>query len=507
MTPDNPQNTLDRMEALLRLCRRRILLAGVSARLREALHAGVRGLLLIASFFFVLRFLAWVVGTPAPGPAAAIILVLFVWLFLFVRAVIRGFRDVANNPAHAAERLDLSQATHNRIATAIALLRKGDDSPFAKAAIAEGSEYLERLQGEKPHVEVGPSSWRRTACYGTGGLAMLLCGLLLVPKPGMGGNPEGSQANAAAGAASTSDSTVAEDDLEQEVRDTDQTQPKPGELAAVKQDKAVPKDQENRPDPASKSRSEGAVGRHASSESRSSQTASNSRSSASGGGAKSEPGEAEPGSPPKKPRDGKPQVAAKPKPQEESKQGGSINARGSSGAGSMQTAQNEWSSKVKAKSDENDAAPQENEPDEEMDPDKQRSGVQPALKNRSSRVSRQLSLFMGTEPGNMQNRGRGGPSGQKKSRGTATMIMGVPVPGFIRGRMLPGPTKSTQEEVEPTPQAGEYAAAASLPQTNPGEDPQERFRAPVSSAARARDYLIQYHTEHDNRRNEVEPKE
>ena len=505
MTPDNPQNTLDRMEALLRLCRRRILLAEAYARLREALDAGLRGLLQIASVFLALRFLAWAFGTPAPGAVSAISLVLIFWLFVFVRAAVKGLRGVSNNPAHAAERLDFSQATHNRIATAIELLRKGDDSPFAKAAISEGSDYLERLQGKKPHVEVGSSSWQHTAYRGVAGVAMLLAGFFLVPKSGTREIPGGAEANAAVRTTSPSDSPVPED--EPEARDSDLTEPRPSELAAMKPEKTGEKEQGKRPEPASESRSEGAAGRHASSESRSSQTASNSRSSASGGGAKSEPGDAEPGSPPKKPRDGKPQVAGKPKPQEESKQGGSINARGSSGAGSMQTAQNEWSSKVKAKSDDNDATPQENEPDEEMDPDKQRSGVQPALKNRSSRVSRQLSLFMGNEPGNQQNRGRGGPSGQKKSRGTATMIMGVPVPGFIRGRMLSGPTKSTQEEVEPTPRAGEYAEATELPQSRPGEDPQERFRAPVSSAASARDYLIQYHTEHDNRRNEVEPKE
>ena len=122
-----------------------------------------------------------------------------------------------------------------------------------------------------------------------------------------------------------------------------------------------------------------------------------------------------------------------------------------------------------------------------MDPDKQRLGAQPALKNRTSRVSRELSLLTGTEPQQrQQNRGRGGPGGQKKSRGTATMIMGVPIPGFVKGRLLPGPTKSTQEEVEPSPREGEYAAAADLQQARPEEEPQERYHPAARQLGAAR---------------------
>jgi hypothetical protein len=135
-----------------------------------------------------------------------------------------------------------------------------------------------------------------------------------------------------------------------------------------------------------------------------------------------------------------------------------------------------------------------------MDPDKQRLGAQPALKNRAAEMSRELSLATGTKTANQQNRGRGGPSGQKKSRGTATMIMGVPVPGFVRGRLLPGPTKSTQEQVEPVPREGESAALTTMPRASPTEDSQERFRPAAAVATQARNYLLNYHAEHDKPR-------
>ena len=45
--------------------------------------------------------------------------------------------------------------------------------------------------------------------------------------------------------------------------------------------------------------------------------------------------------------------------------------------------------------------------------------------------------------------GRGGPSKQKKSRGVASLVLGVPIPDHIKGRPNPGKTKITQERVEP----------------------------------------------------------
>jgi hypothetical protein len=253
-----------------------------------------------------------------------------------------------------------------------------------------------------------------------------------------------------------------------------------------------------RPEASAGARSKGTMARPASAESRGSQTASSSNGGANGNGAKSDPQNNEPSQAPK-PREAKRQTAGQPKPKpQEEKNGGSISARGSSGAGSMQTAQSESPNDVKAKSDDNDDFQDEEEPDEEIDPDKKRLGVQPALKNRSSKVSRELSLMTGLTISNKQNRGRGGPGGQKKSRGTATMIMGVPIPGFVRGRLLPGSTRTMQEEIEPSPAEGSHAAATALPQANPEENPQERYHPAVNNSERARDYLIQSHNKNDN---------
>ncbi|MGL5018791.1 MAG: hypothetical protein ACRDBP_11700 [Luteolibacter sp.] len=482
---------------MLHRFRRRIVLADIQARLRTGLQTGLHGLIVIATVFLLLRLLSWSIKTPTPSLNLVLILTAVFGAVVFVHALVSGIRGKTVHPGHAAERLDLSQATHNRIATAIALLRSGDESSFARAAIHDGFEHLVRLQAEEPQVDLPKFSWQRAVFSLTAAATLMIAGLFLVPQPGSVAGRDTADGRASSETTQPPVSPAPENADKPAPRPTDPAKNIPSERPVLRPSDTAAEENGKRPEPGSESRSKGAMARHASGESRSSQSESNSSSAANGGGAKSEPGDNEPGKPPK-PRGAKRQTASQAKADPEAeKKGGSIDARGSSGAGSTLTAQNEWSSHVKAKSDDSDDFQDDEEPDEEMDPDKQRLGVQPALKNRSSQVSRELSLFTGTEVGNDQNRGRSGPGGQKKSRGTATMIMGVPVPGFVKGRLLPGPTKSTQEEVEPSPSEGEYANAANLPLASSEEQPQEHYHPAAADSVRARNYLLNIHADHD----------
>jgi len=404
----------------------------------------------------------------------------------------------------AAERLDLAQSTHNRIATAITLLQSGNDSLFAQAAVCDGFEHLDKLQSEQPHVEPLAISWRRMGTCLAISLALVLAGqfLLVNPQSPRGDNLDIPGSNQLAKLDSDPLSVTPDIKITPKQHPVRPGGRQPTGVNPPRDDDPGDNDTGKRADPGKDSRSEGPAGQHASGKSRSSQSSSSSRSAATGAGVKSQPGKTEPG-PTKKRRRSKKQTNGQPKIEQKNKNGGSINARGSSGTGSMRTAQNEWNSEVKAKSSDSDDSEQEEEPDDDMDRDKQRLGVQPALKNRTSRVSRELSLGMGTELSKDMMKGRGGPNAQKKARGTATMIMGVPVPGFVKGRMLPGPTKSTQEEVEPSPREGAYAVASQLQQARPEEAPQERYRPSAAMGVRARDYLVKYHAEHESKRNGV----
>ena len=500
---DHSPQSLERMEAMLRHCRRRIMMAVVTVRLRDGIEFYLKCLVVSAGLFLMLRVLTYALDRPVVIHWGFVLVIAASFAALvFGRAIMLGIWGKPVHLAHAAERLDLSQTTHNRIATAIALLRSGDDTPFAKAAIADGFETLEKLQGEEPQVELSTTSWRRKGAYLSISLAMVLAGLFLAAEslsPRSGSLPT-------AGTTATADGDPRPSLVTPDLK----TAPKPQLATRTEREPTTPPPpreddpsdsaRDKRATPGNESRSEGPASQHASGKSRSSQSASVSSSAASGAGVKAEPGSSEPGAP-KKPQEPKKQTAAQPKVDPQTKKGGSISARGSSGAGSMRTTQNEWSSEVKAKSSDIDDKKQEEEPDEQTDQENQRLGKQPNLKNRTSNVSRELSIAMGMKPDNSMKKGRSGPNAAKKTRGTATMVMGVPVPGFVKGRLLPGPTKSTQEEVEPTPREGPYVTASDLPTAHPEETRQEHYRPSAATSDQARDYLIKYHTENDNSNN------
>lgn len=490
---NDPLRTLECMEAMLRHCRRRIGLGRLKARLREGFRTCLGWLPGIAAAFLILRILSWAFGTPAPGALQLAVVIAVAGAVFLVRSLwLRGSVRIVD----AAEHLDLAQSNHNRIATAMALLKSGEESPFARAAIRDGWETLDQLKSANPQIERTSESWQRAGLHLATAAALVLSGLFIIPKHGAERNTADAQSTTLTdGNLSPVGPDVAGKSPERTIVSPESA---PREPVAARLKTTTEIKNGERPEASAGSHSKGTMASPASGESRSSQTASSSNGAANGNGAKSEPGENESAKPPK-PGKPKRQTASQPKPNpQDEKKGGSISARGSSGAGSTQTAQNEWSSNVKAKSDDNDDFQDEEEPDEEMDPDKQRLGAQPALKNRSSKVSRELSLVTGLSLANKQTRGRGGPGGQKKSRGTATMIMGVPIPGFVRGRLLPGPTKSTQEEIEPSPAEGGFAAATAQPEARPEEDPQERYHPAAANAIRARQYLLNTHDEHNN---------
>ena len=127
---------------------------------------------------------------------------------------------------------------------------------------------------------------------------------------------------------------------------------------------------------------------------------------------------------------------------------GSTSGRGSSGGSSRNPVSTPWSSKDKVAEVEQDADANDDDVDDEESKSEARGGVQPNLRDRRPPVSRDLTIGFGNRS-NPDANGRGGPGQQKKSRGTASLVLGVPIPDQIKGQPNPGKTKITQERVEP----------------------------------------------------------
>jgi len=101
---------------------------------------------------------------------------------------------------------------------------------------------------------------------------------------------------------------------------------------------------------------------------------------------------------------------------------------------------------------------EDEEVEDESEDSESRGGVQPNLRSRKPPVNRDLGIGFGNRASQRAN-GRGGASPRKKSRGTASLVLGVPVPDHIKGQPNPGMTKVTRERGEPDRERAEPVAA------------------------------------------------
>lgn len=143
-----------------------------------------------------------------------------------------------------------------------------------------------------------------------------------------------------------------------------------------------------------------------------------------------------------------PSATTKKKPAQES---GATAGRGSGSGSSKNPGATDWASKDQVSTDEEPPAAEDADVDDENEESEARGGLQPNLRDRRPAVNRDLTIGFGNQP-NPDANGRGGPSEQKKSRGVASLVLGVPIPDHVKGQPNPGRTKITQERVEPRAQ-------------------------------------------------------
>ena len=129
--------------------------------------------------------------------------------------------------------------------------------------------------------------------------------------------------------------------------------------------------------------------------------------------------------------------------------------------------------------------------EDESESSTQRGGIQPSLKDRNEAPSRELGISGESGP---PGAGRGGPTPPKKSRGTASLVLGVPIPDFVRGRVGPGTTQIVHERVEPSPMAGDPTRSTEVTPRSLPESPSRRFNVPAAFAAVVREYLVALHS-------------
>jgi len=165
----------------------------------------------------------------------------------------------------------------------------------------------------------------------------------------------------------------------------------------------------------------------------------------------------------KKPKEAKQQEEATTPPKVPEESSGATAGRGAASGSSKSPSASKWSSKDQVTSEDEEDLEEDEEVDDEFDNSDARGGMQPQLRDRKPPVNRDLTIGFGNGK-NPDANGRGGQSERKKSRGVASLVLGVPIPDHVKGRPNPGKTKITQERVEPQQEeAQEIAAAARAP--------------------------------------------
>lgn len=161
--------------------------------------------------------------------------------------------------------------------------------------------------------------------------------------------------------------------------------------------------------------------------------------------------------------------AEQPRKKANEEDSGSTAGQGASKGSGKNPAASAWTSKDQVSTPDDADLEEDEEVDDDDEEQESRGGVQPSLRDRRPPVSRDLQIGFGNRP-NPDANGRGGPSAAKKSRGVASLVLGVPIPDRVKGQPNPGRTKITQERIEP--QAEEVAprtADARAPRsTSPG---------------------------------------
>ena len=375
------------------------------------------------------------------------------------RAVLRALRRRLDPPVALAEvdrRLELA----DRLTAAKEFLRHPSPSPFATAAIEDAAVHTTRALDADLRRESG-ARLRRRSLFGTALALLLLIVVVAVdPLPQAPKTPSFADGDGRRGGfGAERDPRADEEPPEQSAperelaaraptRDSAREASEPGKAGLPQEESGEDiKKTEGRTQAGQPSQASFSSG---SSESRGVPTAQGQTSLSSDKKPK----------PPKKkkPKPKRDRPEEQPSKKEDDDSSGATAGRGAASGSNKSPSASLWSSKDKVISDDDDELEDDEEVDDEFDIADARAGLQPQLRDRKPPVNRDLTIGFGNQK-NPDANGRGGQSEQKKSRGVASLVLGVPIPDHIKGRPNPGKTKVTQERVKPLEEDAEVVAA------------------------------------------------
>ncbi len=238
----------------------------------------------------------------------------------------------------------------------------------------------------------------------------------------------------------------------------------PSERTEAQQDKRVQKAVNRQgsanaeiPDNAEESR--GKLNEGETRESQQSANPSSAKGAPSASGQPSKSGDEKKKKPKKKPKKTDEKEREKKERKQDEKPSGATAGQGSSKGSDNNAAPSDWASTSQAATPDDEDVEDEDDVDDEEEEQESRGGVQPNMRDRRTPVNRDLQIGFGTNRPNPDATGRGGPGGQKKSRGVASLVLGVPIPDRVNGQPNKGRIRITQQRITPEAEQSEQTTA------------------------------------------------
>jgi len=367
-------------------------------------------------------------------------------LWLAAKALSRRFEV---DRLRALGAMDATLGASERVVTADQFLREPSPSGFMCAAVEDAQSWIER--GRRATLKSEASTRIRT---GVVLLAVPVAVLTLVAAGWLAGmaraNAEPAPDSFPAVTARPSDTAEPRDTAQHSPSIEDPVRPKtPREASRQRGDSQASVPSNAAMEGAKESRGLLSDGQTSSSQQSSNPSSAQGAPSSQGQPSLSQPQKPKTSNPPKPPGKDRETPDRQRKGSEEPS--GATAGAGSSRGSNNNAAASDWSSRGEEARQDDEPVEDEKDVDDEDEEQKSRGGVQPNLRDRRPPVNRDLQIGFGSGKPSPDSNGRGGPSDQKKSRGVASLVLGVPIPDRVTGQPNRGRIRVTQHSI--TPQA------------------------------------------------------
>ena len=345
-----------------------------------------------------------------------------------------------------------------RLQTADEFLSRGPANPFEHAAVEDAAPFAQLARDtELPAVRTPPPVLRaRRWPLGVVSALVLAAALLLGEIAPVTNNPVIAMADESPARLVTAVETPVEKDAEPPLpKETSRRSLDSEPLSSVSE--AEPGGESERA-----ARSQSGTGDARSSSAKSSKAASLAQQAGKAAAGASGEGSSKKQTPRERPAKPRRENKSRPEETKEQQPEASKGVSGGTGrsSGSRTSASDQAAADDKARNDEDEGDATDDAEEEEDEEQKAGSASKPMLNNRKAAVDRSLSPSGLSDQENDQANGRGGPSGLKKTRGVAAMLLGVPMPDHLRGKSNPGRIKVERERADPEPKTALAADAA-----------------------------------------------